>query len=499
MNEQSKPQTDPENSPQSEADPGGSIRGSTIGGEAIGRITPVPQGSLPETPETGTPEAVTQEPRPEATAPPPQTLDGLLGRHPLPTWRPVAWLVIMILSGALTWAAFAELDEVSVAMGEVVPQGRVKVIQHLEGGIVTDLFVDEGDLISQGQELLRLELPTTAINREELEVTLDGLRLTRARLVAEVDDAEIVFPDGLAERRTTMALNEQRSHAARIEELETTLVVLRDQRLQKEQEILELRARLDASRTSLDIAEERFTISEGLLRDGLTHKLAHLDIQAQIESFRGEIDSLGPSIARVEASLEEIRSREQETRVSFRRKAQEQLTTTDLDIARHEEMLVMANSQQVRSTIRSPEAGVVKNIKYNTIGAVVIPGDPIMEVVPVDEAMIVEARLNPIDRGYVTSGMDATVKISTYDYARYGGLDGTVAYVAPDTTVDERGMAFFQVRVVTEKSYLGEVSGEYAISPGMEATVDIHTGTRTVLDYLIRPILKMRHEAFRER
>ena len=172
---------------------------------------------------------------------------------------------------------------------------------------------------------------------------------------------------------------------------------------------------------------------------------------------------------------------------------------TEQEIARIREVLKRATEQGSRAEIKSPVAGVVKNLRFNTIGGVIKPGEPILEIVPTGENLVVQSRLNPTDRGYVSEGQKATVKISTYDFARYGGLNGTVIQVAPDTSMDENGQPYFRVVVQTNKNYLGREEGSLPIVPGMQATVDIHTGKKSVIDYLIRPVLKLKHEAFRER
>jgi len=163
------------------------------------------------------------------------------------------------------------------------------------------------------------------------------------------------------------------------------------------------------------------------------------------------------------------------------------------------EVLKRATEQGSRAEIKSPIGGVVKNMRFNTIGGVINPGEPVLEIVPTGENLVVQTRLNPTDRGYVTEGQDAPVKISAYDYARYGGLEGTVILVAPNTSLDENGQHYFRVVVQTERNYLGSIEGSLSIVPGMQATVQIHTGQKSVMDYLVKPVLKLRDEAFRER
>ena len=185
-------------------------------------------------------------------------------------------------------------------------------------------------------------------------------------------------------------------------------------------------------------------------------------------------------------------------RIRFRREAREETGRVEQGIARLQELLAEATEQGVRAEIKSPIEGVVKNMRYNTIGGGVSPGEAIMEIVPTGDKLVVEAKLNPTDRGYVEEGQRAVVKVTTYDFVRYGGLDGAVLHVAPDSTTDQDGAPYFRVIVETDKTYLGE-EGQLPITPGMQATVDIHTGEKSVMDYLIKPALKLRHEAFRER
>jgi adhesin transport system membrane fusion protein len=193
-----------------------------------------------------------------------------------------------------------------------------------------------------------------------------------------------------------------------------------------------------------------------------------------------------------------MRERIKEEQIKFQRQAYEELGRVEATIQRTRELLADAVGQRVRTEIRSPSDGIVKNVRYTTVGGVVRAGDPIMEIVPADDILVVEAKLNPVDRGYVREGQRAVVKVTAYDYVRYGALEGKVALIAPDTTTDSAGGVFFRV-VVETQGHLGEGAGDYPVVAGMQASVDIHTGARSVMDYIVRPVLKLRHEAFRER
>jgi len=428
-----------------------------------------------------------------------ERLDGLLLSHPMPSWRIFAWPVMIMLMVLVTWAFFADLDEVAVSPGEVVPQGKVRVIQHLEGGIVEKLFVAEGDVVKEGDTLMQLNQESTGTNQAELQVRLDSQLLIRARLTAEARGTKLSFPPDISARHPTLVSAQSQAYNARKREFVSTLAVMKEQVKQRELEIQELSARQKAVERNYKLASERLKMSASLLSEGLTAKMEHLQLEAEVESLDGEMKSLKPSVPKARAAIEESRQRLKEAEIRFQREAQEELGKTEQEIARIKEVLKRATEQGSRAEIKTPVSGVVKNLAFNTIGGVVKPGDPIMQIVPTGDNLVIQSRLNPTDRGYVSEGQKAVVKISTYDFARYGGLDGTVVQVAPDTSQDENGQPYFRVVVQTEKNFLGEEEGSLPIVPGMQATVDIHTGQKSVIDYLIRPVLKLRHEAFRER
>lgn len=426
-------------------------------------------------------------------------LDTLMARHPLATWRSVAWPIMLLLAALLIWAGFAQLDQVAVATGEVVPQGKIKVVQHLEGGIIEQIYVSEGSVVRTGDPLVRLDLATSGVNRKELLARLDSALLRRARLLAESSGAALALPSDAVARQSNVADAERQAYAARLRELESTLGVLKQQANQRELEVQELEAKRKSAANNLGLSRERLKMSASLLQEGLTARMEHLSLQAEVESLEGELQALGPALPRARAAVAEAAQRLREGELRFQRQARDELGETEQTIARVQELLAQATDQGVRAEIKSPIDGVVKKLRYNTIGGVVAPGEAVMDIVPTGEKLVIQAKLSPIDRGYVNSGQQAIVKVSTYDFVRYGGLRGVVSQVAPDASTDKSGAIYFEVVVETDKAYLGELAGTLPITPGMQATVDIHTGTQSVMDYLIKPVLKLREEAFRER
>lgn len=425
-------------------------------------------------------------------------LRALAANYPLPTWRRVAWPIMLLLAGAFVWSAFATLDEVSTCPGEVVPEGKVKVIQHLEGGVVRDIFIHEGDAVKEGQKLMELELPVSAVNKDELQVRIDGTMLALARMKAEATAAPLQFPEAEAKRRPDLVDAERKNYDIRQQQLQATLAVLDQEQRQRELEIQELQAKQRASQTSLALLRKKLDMSENLLKEGLTSKMDNVELENQVGDLEGQVDVLKSSIPKAQSALDEAKRRIIEEKVKFVRAAQADIADAELTLARDKEVMAQASDQQRRATITSPTDGVVKNLRINTIGGVVRPGEEIMEVVPTNDRLDIEAKLSPADRGYVTVGQPAEVKITAYEYTRYGGLDGTVVMVAPDTTVGSDNQPYYRVIVETRKSSLGS-DGKLPITPGMVAQVDIHTGRRTVLRYLITPVLKLQAEAFRER
>lgn len=428
-----------------------------------------------------------------------KSLEQLLSTNPLPSWRPAAWFIMGLLAFGIIWANFAQLDEVATAEGEVVPFGQVKAIQHLEGGIIIELPIREGQTVKAGDPLMLLELAATAINPHELQVRIDSLTLTKHRLQAETGDAPLEFPKEEAERRPQFVAAEVATYKARAKELESTLAVLGEQIIQRQQTVRELQARANSLVKNIGVQRKKFKISSGLVKEGLTSQLDHLNTETELRTAEGELASLREAIPGAQSGLAEANNRIEETNDSFKREALDQLNQVEVDIARNMELQSKSNDQQFRTTIRSPIDGIIKNLRHHTIGGVVQPGEVVMELVPSLDKLIIETKLTPIDRGYVIEGQDAVVKISTYDYALFGGLDGKVTHVAPDSTVTPEGITYFRVVVETDKSWLGDLEGQYPIKPGMPATVDIHTGERSVMFYLLKPVLKIKNEAFRER
>ncbi len=425
-------------------------------------------------------------------------LDDLLERFPLPSWRPMAWLCIGLLATGATWSAMADLEEIITASGVVVPQSQVKVIQHLEGGIITAIHVQEGQTVEAGQPLVQLDLASGGANAEELKVRVDAMMIKRARLLAQRDGTALDLPAEPSARQPHIAAAETATYENRKRQFDVDAKVIQKQVRQREHELAALEARRNSVKKRLGLASEQHAMIKKLFESGTTTRMRFLDTEREVETIHGELLGLNAEHARAAEALLEVREREQQERSHFQSHAAAELAQVELELGRQNEILAEARVQQQRAEIVSPIDGVVKRSRFNTLGGIVKPGDSIMEIVPSQDVLVVEARLSPADIGHVAVGQPVLVKISTFDYLRYGGLNGEVQHIAADSSADQSGQQYFKMVVQTGNNELVTNGQRFKIKPGMEALVDVKIGTRSVASYLAKPVLKLRHEAFRE-
>ena len=432
---------------------------------------------------------------PDSRAP---SLDALLDQQGPPVWRRIDRRLAFLLVVALLWSFVGQIDQVVTAQGKVIPYDKVKVIQHLEGGIIKRLVVRENATVKAGDPLIELDLATGGINRPEMMARMTALQFVKARLEAESRGAKPEFPENLAKEFSAVANAERSTFKARHEELAGAIDALDGQIAQGRGRIAELQAKLASLEASLRLARQELAVSEDLVRDKLTSQLDHFQRKSAVERLTGEVAMTRQALPGARGALDEALARKREEESKFRRRAADELGEVERKIRSLHEELGRANDQEKRAVIRSPIDGVVKNVRYQSEGNIVKAGEPIMEVVPSREELVVEVNLNPSDRGYLGIGQYALVKISAFDFFRYGGLDGKVSAIAADTDTSKNDEHFYRVTVSTEKSWLGNDPGQLGISSGMLAEVDIHVGSRSIFWLLIKPVLKLKHEALRE-
>ncbi|MEM9724173.1 MAG: HlyD family type I secretion periplasmic adaptor subunit [Pseudomonadota bacterium] len=426
-------------------------------------------------------------------------IDQLLQRFPLPSWRPGAIAVAGLITGGLIWATQAQLDRIAAAPGVIAPKGQVRTVEHLEGGVAERIHVREGDIVTAGQPLVEVQLGAAALNDAEILVRLDALRLERARLLAEAAQIDLTLPVAEAARQPDLAEAEQAAFRSRRREYRSSLAVLRDQRAQREQEITSTEVRMAAATRRLEPLREQARIAEALVEKQLMARSVMLGFTRDLKEVEAELRSLEAALPQARTALAEARERELFERNKFRNAAAERLREVEIEIARQAELYERAIAQRRRATIASPIDGVVKNLALKSVGAVVPAGQPVMEIVPTAEKLVVEARLSPADVGHVAVGQPARVKIATYDFLTYGVLDGRVTQIGADIDRSREGESYFRLVVETDADHLASGGRELPISAGMTADVDLILGQRSILRYLAEPVLRLREEAFRDR
>ena len=428
-----------------------------------------------------------------------RALDQILTRFPMPTWQPLAWVTMVMLAGTAAWASMTELDRVAVALGSVVPQGEVRVVQHLEGGIVMAIHVREGDEVVAGQPLIQLDLGSGGLNAEEIQVRLDGLELERSRLLSEYASLDLSLPGEPSRRQPQLAEAEKAAFLSRRREHQSNLLVLREQKKQKELEVQSIQSRITSVSKNLELSRAQYDMAARLGEQSLVPEMQVLEQAREVEQLEGELATLRIAKPAAEMAFLEAEERLVHERHRFHMDAAERLREVELEMARQSELFERANSQVHRAEIVSPIDGVVQDMKINTIGGVVGPAEPIVEIVPSNERLVVEAQLSPLDIGHVAVGQPATVKITTYDFLTYGTLEGRIVNLSADTNQDADGNHYFRMIVETDSDRLLVGNESYPISPGMQAQVDVELGQRSVLQYIVEPVLKLRNEAFRDR
>lgn len=409
--------------------------------------------------------------------------------------------ILAMVAAGVFWADRAMVDEVTRGTGKVIPSTQLQVVQSLEGGIIKELLVREGDMVTQGQILLRIDDTGLSSSLGELRAQQRTLAAQIHRLQAEVDGADaVIFPPELVSEAPDLAAAERRLFEARREALESQLAIVRQQASQREQELTELKRQEVQYRSSLDLARQEMNIMAPLARSGVVPQTEMLQLRRQTNDLTGQLEATQLAIPRAESAIREAQDRIEEQSLTFRSEAVRELNQRRAEAAVIDETLRAARDRVVRTDVRSPVDGIINKINVTTVGGVTQSGQELMEIVPLDDTLLIEAEIRPSDVAFLSAGQEATVKLTAYDFSIYGGLTGIVSRISADTSINEQtGDSFYRIIVQTEDTILGNADAPLPIIPGMVASVDILTGEKSILDYLLKPLVKARDEALRER
>jgi adhesin transport system membrane fusion protein len=413
--------------------------------------------------------------------------------------RLILWGTIVFLMLGLLWSSLAELDEVTRGSGKIITTSQLQVIQNFEGGILSEILVKEGDVVEPGQILVKIDDTFSGSSFRESRLHYLGLKARASRLRAEAEDLPCDPPLDVMKELPSLVDQEFKLLQARQKELNANLAVIKQQIEQRKHELEELKIKNRQASKNYQLGLREFQISEPLLQSGAISDMEMLRLEQKINDYKGDMDSTFSSMDRSEHSYQESIAKAQEIELAFRNQARTELGQVSQELSRLEEMNVALEDRVKRTQVRAPMKGTVKQIMVTTIGEIIHPGVNIMEVVPFEDTLLVEAHIRPADIAFLYPGQRSVVKLSAYDYAVYGGLDGFVEHISADTIIDIRGDSYYRVRIRTDRTHLGSDEKPLPIIPGMTAQVDIITGKKTVLKYLLHPILRAKENALRER
>jgi membrane fusion protein, adhesin transport system len=399
------------------------------------------------------------------------------------------------------WAHFAKLEEVTRGDARVVPSSKIQVVQNLEGGIIAELLVHDGQIVQKGDVLLRIANTSAQSQYNDSRTQYLTLEAMIARLQAEIGDKAPQFPHEVINEAPDVAHSEQALYGTQIDQFKSNIAVLNDQLTQKQQEIAGLQSKQQTLSHSLELAKQEQDMTAPLVSSGAASKLELVKLERDVTDLQGQLDDVKLSIPQAEAARDEAQKRIQEKTATFHSDAQAELNKHTAELAALSQQIFAQHDRVTRTEVRSPVRGTIKDVKVTTIGEVIKPGEDLVEIVPLEDTLLVEAKVRPADVAFLHPGQPATVKITAYDFSIYGGLKAQVEDISADTIKDDgpNGGTFFRVTLRTDRNSLGTADKPLPIIPGMTASAEILTGQKSVLDYLLKPLLKARDEALHER
>lgn len=398
----------------------------------------------------------------------------------------------------IIWSMVTSVDEVAVTSGEVIPSGQLQAIQHLEGGIVKDILIEEGQLVEKGQTLIRLDETAAVTELQKLEARRAGLEIRSERLRA-IGTGGVPDWSKIGTRYPNMIRDQQRIYEGSLEAFFSRQETIRKQIEQRRAELELLVEREQTLMRSADIFAEELEVREKLYAEGLASKITYLDAKRSLNTARGELADLLSERERATEAIKESESRLDEIETEAREQALAELSESANELIQVEEALVEARDRVRRLEIIAPVRGIVKGLLVHTVGGIVPPGEIIAEIVPLDKELVVEAKIQPRDVGHVRIGQPVTVKVTTYDFARFGGITGELRDVSASTFLDEQGEPYYKGIIALDRSYVGHDETQNRVMPGMTVQADIKTGKKTLFEYLLKPVYSSVSTSFRER
>jgi adhesin transport system membrane fusion protein len=413
--------------------------------------------------------------------------------------RLILWVIILAAIWLIVWASFAQIDEISRGFGKVIPTHKLQVIQNLEGGIVSDVFVKEGDSVVVDQPLIKIQDIRFTSSYEENRIKINELEAKAIRLYSQAYGTPFVIDSYRGKDFFSMLEDEKSLHDSYMSQLESSLDIVTSQLEQRKNELIEARGKIGQFQRSLKLINEEIAIKEPLVARGVVPEVEFITLKREKNDIEGNLKAVELSIPRIKSTINESNKKYVETKLMFQNKSKQELNEVKAELSRIKESIGALGDRVNRTVVRSPVSGTIKQLFVNTKGGVVKPGMDIVEIVPNEDSLVIEAKIKPSDIAFLHLGQKAIIKFTAYDFSIYGGIEGKVNHISADTITDEKDETFYLVHVKADNNYLTLNGEKLYIKVGMVTNVDILTGKKSILDYILKPIIKARDVALRER
>jgi membrane fusion protein, adhesin transport system len=414
--------------------------------------------------------------------------------------RTTLFFISVIIISLITWAGFTEVEEIAITQGEVIPSKHIQSIQHLEGGIISKINVVEGELVNEGQIIFVLDGSSVKQDLSALEAKILSLKYQAIRLRSFINKTTPNFQESSVQEIKQNLIDEQmRAFKSMIEANENERDIIIEQITQKKAALAGFVQKQKTLEESIAIVKEEMDLKSKLQKKGHVTKFNLLQIQKQFNDIKAEFQQNESELNQAEKSINEYKNRLEALETTAIDNAYRELNIVEGDINQMEETIKKLKKQVERLEIKSPSHGFVKVLNVKTIGGVVESGKILAEIVPLEGNLIVETQINPKDIGHVKTGQAVNVKVSSYDFSRYGAVQGVLEYISATTFVNDDGTRYYMGRVSIAKNYVGSNAKENLIMPGMTVQADIVTGSKSILAYLLKPIRNSITTAFTER
>jgi adhesin transport system membrane fusion protein len=412
--------------------------------------------------------------------------------------RAILWVVMALLVLFMVWAYYSEIEQVTRGDGKVVPSTQIQVIQNLEGGILSEIMIDVGQLVKKDQLLLRIDETRFSSSFKQNRVKYLASKSKAARLEAESNGSNFEVPQEVINEKPQIGVREKELFESRRREFNSSMQRIREQISQRKHEYGELTSKLEELTRTFALLNKELELTRPLVAQGAVSEVEVLHLERQASMMQGEIATIKQSIPKSDSKLQEAQLELRENQLAFFNKAKSELNDVLAELEDVSASAIAIEDRLRRTNVQSPVTGTINRLLVNTVGGVIQPGMDLVEIVPLEDTLVIETNIKPADIAFLRPDQDAKVKFTAYDFTIYGGLEAKLEHISADSITDDKGNSFYLVRLRTSKNYLGPETNPLPIIPGMVASVDILTGKKTILSYLLKPVLRAKYMALRE-